>query len=83
MNRTSWALMSIFSDLIIAFSIYLITNSTKIAGVSLLTSLLNIFGIPILFITRLPVWVIYVIVLGWCLDLISWNKEVDKDEQQN
>jgi len=59
----------------IALAIAVIVN-TKVGAVTFIAMMLNIFGIPLLFLD-LPHWVIYVIVVVWVSDLYAEYKRMN------
>ena len=73
--------IDILTALLAAIFIFLMVGKWEVAGIFFLAVLLNVLGIPLLFVYPLPWWVIYIIVVWWLLDLLIHSKrEVDKND---
>ena len=73
MKKSTYILLDMLEKLLGAFAIFLITSNPVIAGISFLAIMLNIFGIPLLFVHPLPWWIIYVIVIWWIWDIFDYD----------
>ena len=68
-KATLYDVIDLLTKVAISIAIAYVAGA-KVAAIAFIAMILNIFGIPLLFL-GLPYWVIYVVVITWVLDICT------------
>jgi len=68
-KATLYDVIDLLTKMAISIAIAYVAG-TKVAAIAFIAMILNIFGIPLLFL-GLPYWVIYVVVVIWVVDIYT------------